>query len=609
MDDFLVKLQTEYEFLSNKRIDRLESGLTVEGVVSACKKNVEDIRLHRVRIDDIIGKYLNPLLDNIENISDEQESNIFETVQNISAYEVRLDPGLAYKIYRKLLERARKINDPDKTLKYLYWCGITLFYFNNTQDDNILKYFEEGASHLHRYRKIKDADIRRYVHRCLGNYHMMLFTVNQIDKANEKENEIFNFWNTLIFSSIDLDFPWINYFLTCLTHKYENLMKIAHSNPDNETKENYSKILDAAISANKLYNKNKDLFNIYGGTRYEYILREAQFLSGLISFDQLCEFIYSKQAEYTIDDYSSDAIYSKISMSTFLMFYSTHLQELSEIKEDFLPEITKRIKKYISLIPKDVNTGEITRQLRSLSKELNKVLEPKELLEFILESTTYRNIPKYAHSLMVGKIAVCLAGFLIDKKTGYFDEYLNSSPVKSIIPDHDKLYEFLETCGLCHDIGKYIYDENIFMLARVLTEDELEIVKQHPEEGFIIFSQKDDLLYDGYKEVILGHHKFYDNSGGYPESFNINESKHKVIIDLIKAADSIDAATDDIGKIYSRAKSLDEVCNEIKQKSGSEYSPVIAELLNDTSVLSALKNILDTGRKEAYNTAYIYSWN
>ena len=534
MDDFLVKLQTEYECISDSRIDRLEPGLTADDVFSACKKCIENIRIHRLRIDEIINDHLNPLLDSIADITDEEEALIFETVQIISSYEVRSDPGFAYKIYQKLLERAREKKDPDKTLKYLYWCGITLFYFNNTLDDKILSYFEEGASHFHRYRKITDVDTRRYVHRCLGNYHMMLFTVNQIEKADEKENEIFSFWNTLIFSSIDLDFPWINYFLTCLTHKYEFLINESHEDPVNRTKEDYRNVLDAAISANKLYNKNKDLFNIYGGTRYEYMLREAQFVSGLISFDQLCEFIYEKQAEYEVDDYSADAIYSKINLTTFLMYYSSNLQELDDIKEKFLPEITEKLINYISLIPKDVNAGEITRQLRSLTKELNKVLKPPELLEFILESTIYRSIPKYAHSLMVGKLAVCLAEFLIKKKTGYFDEYLNSSSIKEFIPDNEKLYDFLKTCGLCHDIGKYIYDENSFMLAGTLTEDEFEIIRQHPDEGYIIFSQKDDLLFDGYKDVILGHHKYYNNIGGYPESFNLNESKHKIIIDLIK---------------------------------------------------------------------------
>jgi len=609
MIDFLPELQTEYEQIAKCRIGRLEPGLDADGVVSACKKIVDDVRLHRIRIENLINTYLNPMLENIIHCSDEEEALLFDTVQKISAYEVRLDPGLAYKIYQSLLDKAREKKDPDKTLKYLYWCGITLFYFINKQSDKILEYFEEGSSHSSRYRRIKDEDTRRYVHRCLGNYHMMLFTANQPEKAMETEEVIFNFWNQLILLDIDHDFPWISYFLTCLTHKIAYLLKTAHTDPDSETKENYNKILDAAISANKLYHRNKDLFKIHGGTRYDFMLWEVQFLTGLISFNQILENVYNKQDTYDIDDYSSDAIYAKINMLAFLMFYAANMRELKSVKSDILPEISKRIIQFVSMIPKNVNTGEINRQLRSLTGDLSELLEPKELLGFVLEMTVYRNIPTYAHSLTVGKIAACLAKFLAERNAGYFDDYIDLPEVNVYIKSIEELYGFIESCGLCHDIGKFIYSDNPFMLVRILTEEELKVVKMHPEEGYSIFSRKDNVLYDGYKDVILGHHKFYDNSDGYPDNFDINKSKHKIIIDIIKAADSIDAATDDIGKAYSSAKSFEEVCEEIQIGAGHEYSPLIADLLKDDSVISELKHILDVERKNAYNTAYLHAWS
>ena len=314
MSDFLADLKTEYENIAKSQIGRLDPGLSVDDVVSACRKIVNDVRAHRIIVDELIKSHLYPMLDNILEISDEEETALFETVQKISAYETRFDPGLAYKIYQSLLKRAREKEDPDKTVKYLYWCGITVFYFIREQSEKILSYFEEGASHSSRYRRIEDEETRKYVHRCLGNYHMMLFTVNEPEKAAEVEDEVFSFWNSLLFSGIDPDFPWLNYFLTCLTHKYLYLTKKVHSDPDSETKENIQKILDSAIAANKLYHKNKELFSIHGGTRYDYMLWEAQFLSGLISFDQLRENVYNKQATFADDDFSSDAIYVKINL-------------------------------------------------------------------------------------------------------------------------------------------------------------------------------------------------------------------------------------------------------------------------------------------------------
>jgi len=264
---------------------------------------------------------------------------------------------------------------------------------------------------------------------------------------------------------------------------------------------------------------------------------------------------------------------------------------------------------FVTMIPKTANTREVTRQLRSFAGDLSEVLEPMEQLNFILKLTTFRNIPTYAHSIMTGKIAVCLTKFLVSKDPEYFIGCMDLATADDVKANLYKLYEFAETCGLCHDIGKFSYADNPYMLARVLTEDELEIVRQHPEEGFSMFTQKENALYRGYSDAILGHHKYYDNSGGYPENFNITESKHRKMVDIIKVADSIDAATDDIGKAYGSIKSLEDVCAEICEGSGREYSPVLVELLNDAPVIPALKHVLDVERKEAYYTAYSHAWS
>ena len=81
MNEFLVKLQTEYEHIANSRIGSLEPGLTADEVVLSCIQIVDDVRSHRKSIDEIITTHLNPMLEDITNISDEDEAVLFETVQ------------------------------------------------------------------------------------------------------------------------------------------------------------------------------------------------------------------------------------------------------------------------------------------------------------------------------------------------------------------------------------------------------------------------------------------------------------------------------------------------------------------------------------------------
>jgi len=199
---------------------------------------------------------------------------------------------------------------------------------------------------------------------------------------------------------------------------------------------------------------------------------------------------------------------------------------------------------------------------------------------------------------------------IIETDPGYFDGCMGMTLIDHQNDKFESLYEFTETGGLCHDIGKILFVGNPFMNMRDLTEDELVLVKRHPEYGKQIISREEaDLFYSGYTDVIYGHHKYYDNSGGYPDDFDIDQSKYKAVINIIAAADAIDAATDDIGRTYGVPKTFDMICAEIIAEAGTRYSPVIAGLLEFVSIKTALADILDEERCDAYYTAYLYAWN
>jgi response regulator RpfG family c-di-GMP phosphodiesterase len=438
---------------------------------------------------------------------------------------------------------------------------------------------------------------------------MILFSLGDYEKAVDFEKDVFSFWNKLLFAGIDLDFPWLNYFLVCLNYRYNHLTKNVHTEPDSETKENLAKILETAITMNKLYHKNKEMYSAFGGTRYDFILWESQFLSGLISFGQLHENIQKRQAAFAPDDYSPDAMYVNLNLSSYLCLYAAKMQSQSGIRNQFLSEISRKAIQYMSLIPLTVSPRDVTESINTFTASTGIYLKPMEQLDFIIKMTTFRHIPTYAHSIMVGKIAVCLTHFLVEKSPDKFIGCMDFTTVEEVRMQTEMLYDFAETCGLCHDIGKISYASNPFMKARILTDDEYEIVRAHPQDGINLLARDDDAMYSGYTDVIMGHHKYYDNSGGYPAHFNINESKHRMMIDIIKAADAIDAATDEVGKTYGVVKSLDQVFMEIKAESGTQYSPVVAELLSEPDVIAELGHIVHSERKKAYYTAYTQAWS
>jgi HD-GYP domain-containing protein (c-di-GMP phosphodiesterase class II) len=82
-----------------------------------------------------------------------------------------------------------------------------------------------------------------------------------------------------------------------------------------------------------------------------------------------------------------------------------------------------------------------------------------------------------------------------------------------------------------------------------------------------------------------------------------------MIVHIITVADSIDAATDDIGTAYHEKKSLEDVVAEIKTESGRRYSPAVAEALDDEKLFAEIRRILDIERPAAFYTAYKYAWD
>jgi len=612
MREFLIELQSIYDQIAENQIDRLVPGLSEAQVVSSYKKTKEKLSSLRLASEDIMKHHLFPMLDDISSITDEDEEALYITAQKISSYETRSDPALALKIYQGLLLWSRERKDDAKILKYLYWCGITLNFFSEDERGRILEYFKEGITYAEKYHSFSDPETRKYVHRCLGNTSMVYYFLDEPEKAMEIDEFSFCFWNKLMFTGIDLDFPWLNYFLTCLTHRYSFLSKKVHSDPDSETRDVLRKLLETAIMINKLYQKNRESFQVFGGTRYDYVLWEAQFLNGLISFDMLCENIEKRKAEFAADDYSPDAMYVKHDLNIYMMFYAKSMQRLRGRKDELVASVSSDTIEYFFRIPVSVDPRGVSEQLVNSAMHLSSAFKPDEQLDFVKELTTFRHIPTYAHSIMVSKIALCLTEYLITENPSCFVGCLGIDGVDNVRKSEPELLRYAEKSGLCHDIGKISFVMNPYINARILTEEEFEFIKRHPYYGksMMMRDDGDDAPSScKYVDVIFGHHKFYDNSGGYPEDFDINSAGNKIMINIISAADSIDAATDDTIKTYSQSKSLDEVCGEIIAEAGVRYSPVVAEALGDRRLRDSISILLEKERTRAYYTAYRHAWS
>ncbi|MDT7781145.1 MAG: hypothetical protein QOC99_3657 [Acidobacteriota bacterium] len=132
--------------------------------------------------------------------------------------------------------------------------------------------------------------------------------------------------------------------------------------------------------------------------------------------------------------------------------------------------------------------------------------------------------------------------------------------------------EKLRISALLHDVGKIGIDDNILKKPAALTDEEYEVMKQHPQKGFKIMSQ-----IPAMRDFLPGmymHHEMMDGRG-YPQGLKGDEIPMQARI--VSVADTFDAMTTD--RPYQKGMSLEDAIARIKTFVGTRYDSVVVGAL------------------------------
>jgi HD-GYP domain-containing protein (c-di-GMP phosphodiesterase class II) len=130
--------------------------------------------------------------------------------------------------------------------------------------------------------------------------------------------------------------------------------------------------------------------------------------------------------------------------------------------------------------------------------------------------------------------------------------------------------ERVHLSGIIHDVGKIGIEDKILRKAAALTEDEYEIMKQHPTRGAHILEAVPLL-----KEMAgagLMHHENMDGSG-YPDGLKGEEIP--LLGRIVSVADAFDAMTTD--RPYSKAMTFEAALARLRFLAGKKFDLVCVE--------------------------------
>jgi HD-GYP domain-containing protein (c-di-GMP phosphodiesterase class II) len=128
----------------------------------------------------------------------------------------------------------------------------------------------------------------------------------------------------------------------------------------------------------------------------------------------------------------------------------------------------------------------------------------------------------------------------------------------------------LRISALLHDVGKIGIDDRILRKPGALSEDEFEVMKQHPAKGAAIMSGVAQLI-----DIIPGmkyHHEKW-SGGGYPDG--LEGEQIPVQARIVAIADTFDAMT--TNRPYQKAMELGYVVEKIKSFAGTRFDPRVVD--------------------------------
>ncbi|MCM2256647.1 MAG: HD domain-containing protein [Vicinamibacteria bacterium] len=118
--------------------------------------------------------------------------------------------------------------------------------------------------------------------------------------------------------------------------------------------------------------------------------------------------------------------------------------------------------------------------------------------------------------------------------------------------------------GIIHDVGKIGIEDKILRKPAALTDEEFEIMKQHPTKGLHILEAVPRL-----KEIAgagLMHHENYDGSG-YPDGLKGEDIP--LLGRIVSVADAFDAMTTD--RPYSKAMTFETAVARLRHLAGKKF--------------------------------------
>jgi len=608
--DRLIKNIMRYNELERETLPpNLSKQSLIEHLLSKTEESARILADNNAIMHDL----LRPILKNTKEMPADLADELFGLAQKLFSLQLSLDLGLSLEIYEALIDYATERNDIDRKIKNHYGAGICysqlherMKYLGNHSLMKIgLEHFLAGAKYKKEYFQIENKETRMYINRCLGNVYMMYLTGSFSDNLEELicnfkkvHAEALEFWTSEEVIKLDPDFPWDAF----IANAHQNMtiwISAMRTQPENERDMDLAaKVYDSYTFLSK-HDPTSHINRFWPAVRTKYTGIGVAWCAAKISHNEALQGYREILESFDDDDYSEDGSYVNLFVTAATL---QHLKFSKVCVDKESKVIIQKMLAYCKNVPSGLNKTMFYRHLSNIVKYFSTSLNHNDYLDIILDFTIYNHLVTYVHSIMVRELSQIIAGHFMKTEPEHFIGLLESKNVKEVLNAKANILDAISLAALCHDLGKIFYVDTVSLSSRGLYHFEFDIIKEHTNAATLF--KPDDAKIRLITDAIGGHHFWHDRINGYGSQVCESRLGHGFVVDIISIADSIDAATDPIGRGFSQTKSLQAVLDEIQAGAGTRYNPIIAEALKDFDPIKSLENCLLTRREKLYFEAY-----
>lgn len=580
--------QYQEEYIANtKRVIELMQhtgliGLPPEKVNRHLMAKSGEVRSLREKNTRILREDLIPVLDNILTAGREDIDSLVEFTDALMREQ--MDVGVRYYVCKALVSYARVQGERDLLIKELYMTGMALYGLRVMQAGrNDAKYcwkmrmvFGEAAGYIRVYDEIEDVNTRGYIHRAMGN--LALGIVGRDGKTAEKKMEALRrslqVLTDPVYHEKTPGLPWQTYIYK---QHQERTTLMEYLRSGEVTAKIVGEVMESAQYVHDRQMKNAKERGMPLEVRWLYTYYAASYYCGVYSLQEFLDNLEELYASVSFSDQSTNGMYGNIYLPEIYSVYVSRDAELLAKKKPVILMMYRRMTEYLKRVPMG---GSMDTLFSYIKASLDVYIEyPGDncFRDFAEEVIADRQPETYVHSYMVAKLALLILEEIMREAPEQLIGVRGIGSVQELEQRREEVKDFLYDCCVLHDIGKLKMLDIYEVPNRSWFAEEEEMHRFHPVMGWEILKRCAST--QALAPVALGHHRWYNGQGGFPEEYHRETEPDAALADIISVADFIDKSCNPGEHYRDEVIRPEEMLEQLRSFSGTRFSPCVVEMV------------------------------